>query len=143
MLKTACINPWKYFNNLDLNKITVNKVFWKTVKPLLSAKGINTTRISLINDKKMITEDTENANTVKMYFQTAVNSIGTTENKYLLTETGNLEDPIETFIKKFENHPSILSINKNINVEQSFQFSEITSEEVIGEINNLGSKKVG
>ena len=60
-----------------------------------------------------------------------------------MTETGNLEDPIETFIKKFENHPSILSINKNINVEQSFQFSEITSEEVIGEINNLGSKKVG
>ena len=118
-------------------------MLWKTVKPLLSAKGINTTRISLINDKKMITEDTENANTVKMYFQTAVNSIGTTENKHLLTETGNLEDPIETFIKKFENHPSILSINKNINVEQSFQFSEITSEEVIGEINNLGSKKVG
>ena len=53
-------------------------MLWKTVKPLLSAKGINTTRISLINDKKMITEDTENANTVKMYFQTAVNSIGTT-----------------------------------------------------------------
>ena len=31
----------KYFNNLNLNKITDNKVFWKTVKPLLSDKGIN------------------------------------------------------------------------------------------------------
>ena len=30
----------KYFNNLDLNKITDNKVFWKTGKPLLSDKGI-------------------------------------------------------------------------------------------------------
>ena len=29
-----------------------------------------------------------------MYFETAVNSIGITENKHLLTETGNLEDPI-------------------------------------------------
>ena len=60
-----------------------------------------------------------------------------------MTETSNLEDPIEISIKKFENHPSILSTNDNINVEQSFQFSEITSAEVITEINNMDSKKVG
>ena len=58
-----------------------------------------------------------------MYFETAVNSIGITENKHLLTEAGNSENPIEISIKKFENHPSILSINENINIEQSFQFS--------------------
>ena len=56
----------KYFNNLDLNKITNNKVFWKTVKPLLLDKGISTTRISLTNDNKMITEDTKVANTLDM-----------------------------------------------------------------------------
>ena len=76
-----------------------------------------------------------------MYFETAVNSI--TENKHLLTETGNLEDQIKISVKKFENHTSVLSINENINVEQSFQFSEITSEEGLSEINNLGSRKVG
>ena len=32
----------KYFNSLKLNKITDNKVFWKTVKPLLSDTSINT-----------------------------------------------------------------------------------------------------
>ena len=78
-----------------------------------------------------------------MYFETAVNSIGITENKHLLTETGNLEDQIKISIKKFENLPSILSINENINVEQSFQFSKITSEEGLSEINILGSRKVG
>ena len=77
---------------------------------------MNTTRISLIIDNKMIPEDTEIANTLSMYFETAVNSIGITENKHLLTETGNLEDPVKTSVKKFENHPSILSINENINV---------------------------
>ena len=75
--------------------------------------------------------------------ETIVKSIGITENKHLLTETSNLEDPIEISKKKFENHPSILSINDNINVEQAFQFSEITSAEVITEINNMDSKKVG
>ena len=59
----------KYFNNLDLNKIADNKVFWKTVKPLLLDKGINTARISLINDNKMITEDTEVASILNMYFE--------------------------------------------------------------------------
>ena len=31
----------KYFNNLDLNKITDNKLFWKTLKPLLPDKSVN------------------------------------------------------------------------------------------------------
>ena len=53
-----------------------------------------------------------------------------------------METPIKISIKKFENHPSILSIIENFNVERSFQFSEITSEEVLSEINNLDSKKV-
>ena len=39
----------KYFSNLDLNKITDNKLFWKTVMALLSDKGVNTTNISLVN----------------------------------------------------------------------------------------------
>ena len=85
----------KYFNNLNLNKITDNAVFWKTVKLLLLDKGINTAKISLINYNKMITEDTEVANTLNMYFEIVVNSIAITENKHLLTETDNLEDPME------------------------------------------------
>ena len=43
----------------------------------------------------------------------------------------------------FDNHPSILPIHENTNVDQSFQFSAIISEEVLSEINNLDSKKVG
>ena len=85
----------KYFNNLNLNKITDNAVFWKTVKLLLLDKGINTAKISLINYNKMITEDTEVANTLNMYFEIVLNSIAITENKHLLTETDNLEDPME------------------------------------------------
>ena len=30
-----------YFNNLYLSKITDNRLFWKTVKPLLSDKDVN------------------------------------------------------------------------------------------------------
>ena len=72
----------------------------------------------------MKAEDTEVENTLNMYFESAVNSIGITENKHLLTETDNLKDPVKISIKKFENHPSILSINENINVNNLFSFQK-------------------
>ena len=90
----------------------------------------------------MITEDTEVTNTLNVYFETAVNTIGILQiNIFNRNWYSNLENPIKLSIKKFENHPSILSIIENFNVEQSFQFSEIT-EEVLSEINNLDIKKV-
>ena len=58
-------------------------MFWKSVKLLLSDKGINIRRIFFYNNNKVITEDTEVANTLNVYFETAVNSIGITASKYL------------------------------------------------------------
>ena len=72
----------------------------------------------------MKAEDTEVENTLNMYFESAVNSIGIIENKHLLTETDNLKDPVKISIKKFEDHPSILSINENINVNNLFSFQK-------------------
>ena len=103
----------KYFNNLDLNKINNNKqLFLKTVKSLLSEKGVNTTKIYLVDG-------------------------GKTEDK----ETESLEDPFEIPIKTFESHPSIISIKETININELFQFSEKT-ENISSEINNLDNKKV-
>ena len=99
--------------------------------------------ISLVDRGKTVTEDKEIAKTLKQYFSAAVNSLDIIENKSLLTETENLEDPNEIAIKKFENHLSVLSIKETITINELFQFSEITSEEILSEINNLDNKKVG
>ena len=80
---------------------------------------------------------------MNQYFSTAVNSFDIIQNKYLLTETENLEDQVEIVIKKFENHLSVLSIKETININELFQFLEITSEEILSEINNLDNKTVG
>ena len=72
-----------------------------------------------------------------------VNSLDIIENKSLLTETDNLEDPVKIAINKFENYPSVLSIKRTININELFQFSGITLEEILSEINNLDNKRVG
>ena len=85
------------------------------------------------------TEDKEVAMILNQYFSAAVNSLDIIENKSLLTETKNLEDPIEMAIKKFENHPSVLSIKETISINELFQFSD----KILSEVNNLDNKKVG
>ena len=35
-----------YFENIDTSKISDNKMFWKTVKPMFSSKRVNKERIT-------------------------------------------------------------------------------------------------
>ena len=69
--------------------------------------------MSLVDGEKTATLDKEVAKTLNQYFSNAVNSLDITENKYLLTETKNLEDPIEKAINRIEHHHSVLSIKGN------------------------------
>ena len=93
--------------------------------------------------EEKLTEDKEVVKTLKQYFSILVNSLGIIENKSLLTETGNLEDPVEIVIEEFENYPRVLSVKESITINELFQFSELTSEEISSEIKNLDNKKVG
>ena len=59
----------------------------------------------------------------------------------LLTSTGNQDDPVKIALIKFENHPSVIEIKRNVNIEQNFSFSEISKEDVEFELRHLKSKK--
>ena len=39
-----------YYSTLDINKVTDNKTFWKTIKPFQSDKIVSTERITLIDN---------------------------------------------------------------------------------------------
>ena len=96
-----------------------------------------------MDEGKTVTQDKKVAKTLNQYFSTAVSSLEIIENKSHLTGTENLEDPVEIAIKKFESHRSVLSIKETININELFQFSEITPQDILSEINNCDNKKVG
>ena len=48
-----------FYRNINLNSLTDNKRFWKTVKPLLSDKGINKSKINIKTETDILTEDIE------------------------------------------------------------------------------------
>ena len=95
--------------------------------------------IKLIEGSKIIVEDCEVANTLNIYFNNAVTSLGINEPADIITETQNINDPIETILLKFSNHQSILMINAiHINSTCSVHLTSLT--EIRNEINNLNTK---
>ena len=65
-----------YFNNLNVRNITDNKQFWKTVKPFFSSQVGDHERTTLIEGKKVVSEDIKVAKTLKSYFDTNVKNQG-------------------------------------------------------------------
>lgn len=134
----------KYYNNLNLKNITDNKKFWTTVKPFLSDKGSAQSQITLVDEDKVLSNDKEVAETFNCFFENAVKSLELSGSIYSLTNTGNLTDPVEKAIKRFEKHPSILAIKENINPGKNyFNFFEVTHTELVSELNQLDPKKSG
>ena len=94
---------------------------------------------------------TKNKADLEEYFQKEVNSFREhTIQCYTFTcinanehsqENYDLKNPVEIAIKKFEQHPSINFINKNITNSENFHFSPVDHENILKEIINLDNKK--
>ena len=106
------------------------------MKPFLTDKGVSKNSIKLIEGSKIIVEDCEVADTLNIYFNNAVTSLGINEPADIITETQNINDPIETI---FSNHRSILMINA-IQINSIFSFHLTSLTEILNEINNINTK---
>ena len=89
------------------------KKFWKTVKLLFSNKISHKDIISLTEDGKTITKDLPIAEIFNNYFSNVIQSLC---DRNVPKESGITcsQNTVSTAINKFRNHPSILSINKNV-----------------------------
>ena len=101
----------KYFSNLNKKDITANKKLWQTIKPFLSEKTKLREKITLIEDKNLVSDDVEVASCVNNFFSNIVKNL----------EIPGVEDDLHvnmnshpTFkaVFKYENYPSIISIRR-------------------------------
>ena len=58
----------EFYGNLNTNVLTENRTFWKTVKPFLSEKSKKASKITLIENEKIVSEDKEIAKIFNDYF---------------------------------------------------------------------------
>ena len=64
-----------FYNSLDPTLITDNRMFWKTVKPLLSEKHFSSNKITLLEDDEIISKDSEVAETLNLFFSNVVETL--------------------------------------------------------------------
>ena len=114
------------------------------MKPFLSDKNKATEKITLVSDDKIFSDDLEIAEKFNEFFKNAVNNLNLSSNEDLLLSTKHLSDPVQIAIEKYKNHPSILTIQNNVTIDQSFSFQMASTYTIYKHINSiLNSKKNG
>ena len=97
----------------------------------------------MVENEEVITDDKEIAETFNTFFDKAVSSLDININPFLLNDPGDLTDPVDIALKKFECHPSIIDIKENVTVDKGFSFSTVTSKDMEAKIQALNVKKSG
>ena len=130
-----------FYNQLDISEVTDNKKFWKTVKPFISDKSSSKSRITLIEEGEIVSNESDVAETFNDFFVTITESLGVIENQNIILDSEDISDPIDQIIFKFSRHPSIQkirSLNGNIG---SFSFEKVSADNMKNEIDALNSSK--
>ena len=129
-----------YYSNLNEKNVIDNRKFWKTVKPILSNKFVNNENITLVDNKKIITNDKEIAKVLNDFFSNIIKSLNIPKKDHTNSIVENVRDPTLKAILKYRKHPSILAIKRRIKSGLVFTFNHIT-EDAIKEIKNLDASK--
>ena len=113
------------------------------MKPFLSDKNKATEKITLVSDDKTFSDDLKIAEKFDEFFKNAVN-LNLPSKEDLLLSTTHLSDLVQIAIEKYKNHPSILTIQNNVTIDQSFSFQMASTYTIYKQINSiLNSKKNG
>ena len=127
-----------YFNNINVSDITDNKSFWKSVKPYFSNKGLNSNKITLVENDAIITNDRIISITMNKFF------INTIKKLNLKPFKNSSDNDINQITSVFKNHVCIKKIQQFFpNIETiDFNFRQVSLKEVKSEISNLNIKKI-
>ena len=101
-----------YYGNLNEKDITDNKKFWKTVKPFLSDKSINSDKIHLNENGELINSESKTAEVLNEFFSNIVKNLKIPEYENLNPNFEKVKDPVFKAILKYKNHPSIIAIKE-------------------------------
>ena len=116
----------EFYNNLNVKYITENKLFWNTVKPSFADKTLKDERITLVENNKVVSDESKLVEIFSKYFGNIVQNLGIDG----LTNISSDNDAvtIEKAIEKYQNHPSIKVIRENIDTTNNFSFDSINPE---------------
>ena len=130
-----------YYENLNERNVTDTKNFWKTVKPYLSNKNISNSKITLVENDTILTEDKKVAKELNDFFSTIVMNLGISRPNDFDPLSENIRDRTIQAIVKYRDHPSIVAIRNKCSRTPYFIFPNVSAEEITKEIRKLDPSK--
>ena len=130
-----------FYRNLNPSIICDNKKFWKTVKPLFSAKVTTSQNITLIENNVIVDDDKHVSEIFNDFFSNVVTNLNI-ENITGPSNNNIIEnDPVHKAISKYEKHPSVLKIKEYNSGTEHFSFLPTNLDSVTKEILALNRSK--
>ena len=129
-----------YYENLNIKNVTDNKLFWKSVKPLLSDKSRIRDRINISEKGKVLKTESETAESLNSFFSNIVKNLNISRYSEFDSVTENIADPTLKAIFKYKDHPSILAIQSHCEKE-TFRFSQVNIEDIKKDILKLDKNR--
>ena len=100
----------EFYNNLDVRSLEDNKIFWRTFGDNVSEKTKSKQNITLVKDSNIISNDKAVADEFSRVFEEAVKKLDIPS--ISISDYSGIQDPIESYIHRYQNHPSILKIRE-------------------------------
>ena len=97
---------------MDEKEITYNKNFWKTIKPLLSDKSLNSDKIHFNKNGELINSESKTAKVLNELLSNIVKNLEIPEYMNLNPDFENVRDLVCKTILKYKNHPSNIAIKE-------------------------------
>ena len=130
----------RHYENLNIKNVTDNKLFWISVKPLLSDKSRLRDRINISEKGKILKTESETAESLNSFFSNIVKNLNILRYSEFDPVTENIADPTLKAIFKYKDHPRILAIQSNCEKE-AFLFSDVNIEDIKKDILKLDKNK--
>ena len=111
--------------------------------PFLSDKNSVFSQVSMEKNNQTISDDFDLFEEFSTFFEDVVRSLNVEPDKYYLSDTENLSNPVEIAIREFENHSSVQAIKQNISVNKDFYFSNTEASDILKETTALNNVKNG
>ena len=120
-----------FYNNLNVKRITDNRIFWQTIKPNFTDKTLRDERITLVEGDKVITEEKHVVKKFKDHFEKI--------DRPKLPDLSN--DLFLNAIENFFRHASALKIKEARDSTDCFSFKLVSIEDICKEIRALDASK--
>ena len=131
----------RYYENVNEKFVVDNKLFWKTVKPLLSDNVAGEDEIHLIENNELAKTDLETAEVLNNFFSNIVQNLDISRYSNGEPLVSNTNDATLKAILKYRNHPSIIAILSKCKDKGNFNFIEVHQKQIEKEILKIDVNK--